>query len=130
MRKARKRRARMSRSLGWEGADPRTSGNFYKTVVQETLRFGAESWVMYPRIRRTLGGFHHRVDHWMGKMQPNRTREVRRIYPPLGEAMKTVGLKEVETYVLRHQNTVSQYIYTWPILELCLEEEIRKGARV
>ena len=32
---------RMSRIPGWEEADPRTSGNLYKPVVQSTLLFGA-----------------------------------------------------------------------------------------
>ena len=37
--------------LGREGADPRTSGNFYKAVVQATLLFGPETWMMTPRDR-------------------------------------------------------------------------------
>ena len=41
-----------------------------------------------------------------------------------------VGLEEVETYVVRRQNTVVQYIVTSTILELCLAEEQRPGARV
>ena len=110
----------MSRIIGWEGANPRTSGNFYKAVVQETLLFGAESWVMSPQIGKTLGGFHHRVALGLKKMQPNRNGLSRWIYPPLDTAMKEVGLEEVETYVLRHQNTVAQYIATRPIMELCL----------
>ena len=38
--KARKQWSRLSRIIGWEGVDPWTSGNFYKSVVQETLLFG------------------------------------------------------------------------------------------
>ena len=48
--KSRKRWARMSRILGWEGADPQTYGNFYKAVVQLNLLFGADYWVISPRI--------------------------------------------------------------------------------
>ena len=66
-RNVRKRWARISRIIGWEGADPRNSGSLNKWVVQATLLFGAESWVIPPWIRRTLGGFHHRVDRWMKK---------------------------------------------------------------
>ena len=46
----------MSSILGREGADPRKSKNFYKAVVQTILLFGAEYWVMYPRIGMTLTG--------------------------------------------------------------------------
>ena len=33
------------------------------------------------------------------------------------------GIEEVETYVLRHPNTIYQYITTRLILELCLASE-------
>ena len=39
-------------------------------------------------------------------------------------------MEEVETYVLIHQNNVTQYITTRPILELCLAMERRPGAHV
>ena len=42
LRKERKRWARMSIILGRKGADPQTSGIFYKGVVQATLLFGTE----------------------------------------------------------------------------------------
>ena len=61
------------RILGRGRAYPRTSGKFYNAVVQATLLFGAESWVMSPRIEITLGGFHHRVDRHLEKIQPKRT---------------------------------------------------------
>ena len=65
-------KARLSWVLGQEGADPRTSGTFYKAVVQTTLLFGAETWVVFPRIGKTFGGFHHRVDRRLAGMQQRR----------------------------------------------------------
>ena len=59
--------------FGVRGSIPRTYRNLYKAVVQVTLLFGSESWVISPRIGRNLGGFHHRVDRWLEKMQPKRT---------------------------------------------------------
>ena len=44
--------------------------------------------------------------------------------------MKAVGLEEVETYVLSHHNSITQYIATHPILELCLSVEQQTGAQV
>ena len=70
LRKAQKRWGRMSRILGQEGSDTRNSRNFYKAVFQVTLLFGEESWVVYPRIGRILGGFHHRVASRLANMQP------------------------------------------------------------
>ena len=40
--------ARMSMILGQEVEDSRTPRKFYKAVVQATLLFGAETWVMSP----------------------------------------------------------------------------------
>ena len=122
--------ALISRILGQEGADYRIPGNFYKAVVQVTLLLVAESWVVSPHIGRTLGRFHHRLDLWMVKMQLPRDSVGRWIYLPLEEAMKTVGMEEVETHVLLRHNKTTQYIATRSILELCLAAEIRPGERV
>ena len=44
--------------------------------------------------------------------------------------MQGVRLEDMETYIYMHQNTVTNYIATEPILELCLEAERRKGYKV
>ena len=44
--------------------------------------------------------------------------------------MAEEGLEEVETYVLHHQNNISQYIETRLMLELCLAAERRTVMRV
>ena len=41
------------------------SGTFYKALVQVTLLFGAETWVMTPRIGRKFCSFHHRLEHFL-----------------------------------------------------------------
>ena len=43
------------------GGRPHTSRAFYKVVVQATILFRAETWVVSPRIYKTLDGFRHRV---------------------------------------------------------------------
>ena len=57
--KARKNWGRMGIILSREGADKRVSGNFFKAVVQLVLLFGAETWVVTPRIERALEIFMH-----------------------------------------------------------------------
>ena len=44
--------------------------------------------------------------------------------------MAAEDLEEVDTYVLCRQNTISQYITTCPILELCLAADQRTGEGV
>ena len=84
-----------------------------------------------PWIVRTLGGFHHRATCRLETMQPKIYVTVRWIYILLYAAMEAVGLEDVETYILRHQNTSTKNINTRTILELCLvEEATAKGAGV
>ena len=97
----------MSSILGQEGEDPQTYRNFYKAVVNANIMPGSETWVMTHRVGRNLGGFHHRLARQIENMQPRRDMMRRWVYPPLDKAMKTVGLKEVETYILNLHNTVA-----------------------
>ena len=65
---------------------------FNKALVQATLIFGADTWVVTPRIWRTLGSFHHRVAYRLAGMWMRRYMTFRWVYPPLGAAMTAVGL--------------------------------------
>ena len=105
--KAQRKWACFSRILVWEGADPRTYGTFYKTVFQENLLFVLETLVITPRIRGTLGGFHHRVTRRIAGMQLKQYIAGRCEYLPLYAAMSEVFLEGLETYVLHHQNTIA-----------------------
>ena len=75
--KARSRWSQLSSILVREGADPRTSVFSYKAVLQATLLFGLETWVMNPRIGMAIGGFNHRVDHRLVLIQLTHDMEVR-----------------------------------------------------
>ena len=46
----------MTRILIREGAEPRVSGFFSKSVVQAVLLSDAETWVVSPCMGRVLGG--------------------------------------------------------------------------
>ena len=96
--------------LGKEGADPITSGNFYLTVFQEVLLFGAETWVSNPNIGRLLGSFHNGVSIWLAGVQPRRRTDGIWNSPLLDDALQAAGLETIETYISRGQNEVAQYI--------------------
>ena len=56
LRKGQKIWARLTRIIGREGASPRVLVVFFKVVVQASLLFGSETWVMTPCMGRYLGG--------------------------------------------------------------------------
>ena len=85
---------------------------------------------MTPRIERTLRGFHLRVYWCLAGMKPKRNTVGQWDFPNLGAKIPAAGLEEVDTYVLRSQNTIAQYIMTRPILEMCLSEERWLGMQV
>ena len=51
-------------------------------------------------------------------------------YPSLEETIREAVLEEVDTYVLRRQNTYAQYTKMQPILYLCEEAVQWPGTRV
>ena len=55
--KAQRSWGRLQKILSREGATPRISGSFFKAVVQQVLLFGAETWVVTPKMERALSGF-------------------------------------------------------------------------
>ena len=72
------------KDFGAGGRRPLDLRVFYKAVVQVTLLFVEDSWVMSPQIVRTLGVFRHRVSRRLAKIHPERDMMGRWIYPPLG----------------------------------------------
>ena len=70
--KAQKIWGRLSQILIREGADKRVSGNFFKAVVQAVLLFGADTWVLTPRIERALESFMHGATRRITGKNPRR----------------------------------------------------------
>ena len=55
--KARRSWGCLSQVLGREGADPKVSRTFYTAVSQAVLLFGAETWVLTPKMEKALDSF-------------------------------------------------------------------------
>ena len=45
------------------------------------------------------------------------------VYPPIEAALPMVGLEEIGVYIACRQTTVTKYIATLPIVDLCMAEE-------
>ena len=109
----------MKRILSREGANKRVSGNLFKSVVQQVLLFGAETWVVTPRTERALNSFIYGAARRITGRQPLIGWDGTWFYPSLEGAMKEAGFTDVRTSINRRHNTVAQYIATRPLLELC-----------
>ena len=110
----------LSRILGQEGADYRTSGRFYLDIMQADLIFGVEIWVISPCIGKVMGGFHNKMDWRISGKKPWQWADRSWDYPPLEEAMREAFLEDIKTYIYRCQNTDTKYIAMLPTIELCM----------
>ena len=117
--KARKSWVRLQGILSRECATKRVLGNFFKAVVQQVLLFGAEKWVVSPRMKRALSAFINGAARRLTGRQPRRGRDGKWLYPSLEGDMKEAGITDVRKSINRRQNTVAQYIATRPLLDLC-----------
>ena len=63
-------------------------GEFFKAVAQQVLLFGAETWVVTPRIERALKSFMHGAARRITGRQPRRGWDRKWFYPSLEGAMK------------------------------------------
>ena len=128
--KARKSWKRLQRILRREGATPRILGSFFKAVVQQVLLFGAETWVVTPKMERALSGFLHGAARRLTGRQARREKDGDWYYSSLEGAAREAGLTDIRTSILNKQNTVAQYIATQLLLDLCIGARVREGGKV
>ena len=81
----------------------------------EILNIGCEGnttiWVRDlggdPCMAHTLGGFHHRVVQQITGNIPKIWPDGGWKYPPIAESLREAGIKDLEVYIRRRQNTVA-----------------------
>ena len=130
LKKERRSWERLQRILRREGATPRISGSFFKAVVQQVLLFGAETWVVTPKMERALSGFLHGAARRLTGRQAWRGKNGEWCYPYLEGAMREAGLIDIRKSIENRQNTIAQYIATRPLLDLCEGARAREGGKV
>ena len=130
MGKSRKIWGRLYQVLVQEGAYPKVSRDFYTAVAQAVLIFGAETWVLTPRMEKALDSFQSRFARRITGRQPRRKKDRSWDYPLLAGALREAGMVGMRTSITWRQNTVAQYIATRPILNLCERATWRPGAQV
>ena len=94
------------------------------------LLFGAETWVVTPKMERALSAFLHWAARRLTGSQARREKDGDCHYPSLEGAMKEAGLTDIRTSILKRQNMVAHYIASRPLLDLCKGARAREGAKV
>ena len=89
------------------------------------MMYESETWVITTCIRRVLGRFHHRVAHSLTGKQPRQEKDGLWTYTLMEDVTAEAMLQEVETFISRCQNTVTQFITTRHIIDLCIAVERR-----
>ena len=128
LKNARKSWSWLTRIMVQEGTNPRLSRMFSKAVIQAVLLFGSDMWVLTPRMERALGSFQHRVARRITGRQPMQQEEGGWYYPHLETDTEEAGFEEIMVYILKSQNTLTQYIETQLNLDLCNQLVRRPGA--
>ena len=117
----------IGRILEREGATLYAKGMFYVAIIQSILLYGVETWTVTPTMMKVLGTFHNRVARRLAGKMAYRVRQTW-VYPPLAEALDSVGLAPIQEYVRRRQASIEDYIATRPIMDLCQATNPRPGA--
>ena len=68
-------------------------------VVQAVLIFGSDTWVLTPRLDKSLENFHHRAVRRIVVMVPKRQQDVTWVYTFIGAVLATVRLEEIGVYI-------------------------------
>ena len=92
--------------------------------------FRSYTWVVIPCMARTLGGFHHCVVWRIAGKPHKRFLYGGWEYPPIVEALREAGIKELYVYIPQRHKMVAHLIATQTIMNLCMEAKRRPGDRV
>ena len=107
-------------TLIWmEGEYPRVAAMFYRSVVQGILLYGLDMWVLSSAMQKKVEGSHTSfLRHITGK-------RAWRIVDEMWEThwaelvQELAGTQSEMTYIGRRQETVSQWVVSRPIFEVC-----------
>ena len=66
----------------------------------------------------------------MAGMGPKCQQDGTWVYPPIGTALKMVGLEDIGVYIARRHNMVTQYILNRTIMDFCLAVDQKSGIRL
>jgi hypothetical protein len=94
--------------------------------VKSVLLYSSETWTVTPQMLATLDGFHHQMARRIANKLPIRHPDDTWEYPPIKEALEIAGLYTISHYIKVRQDTITMYVATRPILQLCIDAANRQ----
>jgi hypothetical protein len=99
-----------------EGADQRTMANFYKTIIQSTLLYAAETWHLQQNAIAPIEVFHNYVIRHLSN------RNIRKmpnseiwIYPNMAMAYKDLSMLSIPEYIHKRKINLAFKVHDRPI---------------
>ena len=108
--KARQRWNCVAKLLKDEGADPKCMAEFYLTIVQSVLLYGADSWCITKGDMNKLNSFHLRAVRYLSGKHICKKNDGEWEYPNHRELLKQCGLLELEVYIQRRRGKLHKYL--------------------
>lgn len=121
IKKASKRWSTFSRVLVREGANYKTMGIFYKTVVMSVLLYGAETWTLTQRQTQMLASFHNRCARNITGRGAYEQEDGTWVWPSLTETLEMAGLAPIHEYIHDRKAHFEAYAQNRDIYHKCTQ---------
>jgi hypothetical protein len=120
IKKARKKWSTFSRVLIQEGADHKTMGTFYKTIILAILLYSAETWTLTQKQLSVLSSFHNHCARLITDRKAHEIKEGEWHWPSLSETLKLAGLETIKKYIQSRREHYIPYAKTQALYRKCL----------
>ena len=121
IKKAQAKWASLSRLFVRQGANVKMMAQFYLTVVQNVLLFGAETWTLTERELSLLSSFHNRCVRGITRRWIKLDIEEGRFEcPDMRITFEQAGLERIEKYISKRKATITPYAKTRALYRKCL----------
>ena len=92
-----------------DGASAETMGRFYRTIIQQTLLFGSETWVLSARALNRLERFHARCARGITHRHIQRHADGTWECPPTNEVLEACHSQPLSVYIQSRRHTLFKH---------------------
>jgi hypothetical protein len=111
LQRAKKQWGRIANILRREGAEPKTMGNFYRSIIQSVLLYSSETWQTNAQQLESVVAFHHKVARCITNKHIRKLNNNSDIwvYPNMAVVLEECGLQPIPTYISKRKTTLLRW---------------------